>query len=340
MRLPADAIIAVTNRCNAHCLMCNVWRSTAPDLLDPVHMQKLPPQLRTINLTGGEPFLREDLGEFVAEARRRCPRAVITISTNAYLPDIIARKITEIRRIDPAIRLAVSLDGLGEAHDRMRGDEGAFDKAMDLINRLQADGFEGLRLSMTLTGENVDQLLGVCDLADKLSLQLGVVAAHDSLTHLGVSEPFSIPASEALDADFAQVITGWLRSWRPKMWLRAHFANYTYRYLTGRELSFKCGAGRDFFFVQADGIVYNCSVRGRRMGDLTSESWEQIWSSPPAAQARKASDRCAHGCWMICTARSVYRRRPVWAAAWIAKHKLLAHLRPRSRPASDRAAGG
>ncbi|MCK4275508.1 MAG: hypothetical protein KAX78_03275, partial [Phycisphaerae bacterium] len=75
---------------------------------------------------------------------------------------------------------------------------------------------------------------------------------------------------------------------------------------------------------------------GRRMGDLISESWEQIWSGPRAAEARKASRRCTHGCWMICTARSVYRRRAVCTAAWIAKHKLLAHL----RPGSDRAAGG
>ena len=62
---PRDAVIAVTHRCNAHCVMCNVWKSRRRDELQPEHMGKLPASLKTINLSGGEPFLRADLPEFV-----------------------------------------------------------------------------------------------------------------------------------------------------------------------------------------------------------------------------------------------------------------------------------
>jgi MoaA/NifB/PqqE/SkfB family radical SAM enzyme len=205
--------------------MCNIWKGDTPDRLLPEHMRKLPPELRTINISGGEPFLRDDLVEFVREVRGRCPAAAITISTNAFLPDRIAEKMPELRRIDPDIRLAVSLDGLGATHDRIRGVAGAYDRAIELIARLAADGYRGLRLSMTLSGENLDQLTDVAGLAGELGLELGIVAAHGAGTHLGIgSQDVAVDRIPAwLGGSFEKVIAPRLRSWRAKNWLRAHF---------------------------------------------------------------------------------------------------------------------
>jgi len=326
MDVPRDAIIAVTHRCNAHCRMCNVWRSKAPDRLLPVHMSNLPRGLRTINLTGGEPFLRPDLVDFVTKARDRCPDAKITISTNGYMPNVIRTTLEAIRRVDPHVRLALSLDGIGQAHDRVRGDRGAFNRAIRLIERLRASGFANLRLSMTISRDNADQLAGVAELADAYDLELGVVAAHDSWTHLGVTEKLAPEPTDRLAQDFYEAEEHWLRSWRPKLWVRAHFAEYTYEYLAGRPVRLPCGAGSEFFFVQADGTVYSCSVRGQKMGDLTRDSWREIWQGQAAEQARHQAAACTRGCWMICTARGLYRDHPLWVIRWIAKRKLLAHV--------------
>jgi len=342
MRPPDDAIIAVTHRCNAHCVMCNAWKSRATDALSPEHMAKLPPGLRTVNLSGGEPFLRADLPEFVRQIRRRCPGARITISTNAYLPDRIEAMMAEITDVDPSVRLAISLDGVAAAHDRVRGDGGAFDSAMALIDRLTAGRFGGLRLGMTLGPTNLDQFLGVAELAARKGLELGVVAAHAAETHLGVDRLPAPAASPEVRAQFGRVIGRWLRSWRPKQWLRAHFAYETYRRLIGRRWRGRCHAGESFFFLQADGSVYSCSVRGHRMGNLAKQDWSEIWRGPAAAEARRFARRCPEGCWMICTARSVYRARPASVAAWVLARKPAAHLGwvPMPRPPSDRPAAG
>lgn len=318
--------MAVTFRCNAHCVMCNVWKRRQADAIQPEHMRKLPPALRTVNLTGGEPFLRADLPDFVREVRARCRRAVITLSTNAYLPDRIIEMMGTIRRIDPRVRLAVSLDGIGAAHDRIRGDEGAFDRAVGLVGRLAADGFAGLRLGMTVCSLNADQFDGVAALARRHGLELGVVAAHAARTHLDVDAvpPGSMPP--CLDEQFQHALSRWLRSWRPKQWLRAHFAYHTWRRLRGRTWPFRCRAAEDFFFVQADGTVYGCSVAGRALGSLIDRSWAEIWGSPEADEARRSAARCPQACWMICTARGVYRSRAAWVVGWILKGKLLAHL--------------
>jgi len=309
--------------------MCNIWKSDAPDRLMPEHMRKLPAELRTINISGGEPFLRDDLVEFVREVRARCPKAVITISTNAFLPDRIAEQMGSLRRVDPDIRLAVSLDGLSAAHDRIRGVSGAFDRASGLIDRLAADGYRGLRLSMTLCSDNLDQLTDVARLADRLGLELGIVAAHGAGTHLGI-EPGDV-AIERIPAwlarAFEEVIAPRLRSWRAKNWFRAHFAWRTYHYLTGRLWEIRCGAGRDMFFLQADGAVYSCSVRGKEMGNIVDEDFPEIWTGRLATEAAEFVKRCPERCWMICTARSTYRAKWLGVFAWVLWNKLLAHLR-------------
>ncbi|MBS3733554.1 MAG: radical SAM protein [Phycisphaerae bacterium] len=327
MHDPVDAVIAVTFRCNAHCAMCNIWRSRREDALRPEHLDKLPASLRTINLSGGEPFCRDDLDAFVRHARRRCPRATITISTNAYTPDRIVSMMADIRRIDPAVRLAVSLDGIGPAHDRIRGDAGAFDAAVQLIDRLTADGYRRLRLGMTVSRDNVEQLAGVAELAARRGLELGVVAAHAAETHLGVSGLPAPAMPPHARRGFERLCARWLRTWRPKLWLRAHFAAGTYRRLARRPWRVRCRAGEDFVFLQADGTVYSCSVRGRALGNLIEQDWTEIARAPAVAGARQAARHCPERCWMICTARSAYRRRPWAAGGWIALNKLRAHLR-------------
>ncbi|MCG2739694.1 MAG: radical SAM protein [Syntrophaceae bacterium] len=334
MKSPADAIIAVTHHCNAHCLMCNIWRQHRHDDIKPEHMRKLPPGLKTINLTGGEPFLRSDLPEFVRQVRLRCPTGQITISTNAYTPQRIIGMMDEIRRIDPGVRLSVSLDGIGEAHDRIRGDKGVFDSVVELLDALTDDGFEGLRLSMTICDQNIDQVACVADFAASRGLEVGVVAAHPAATHLGVQQSLLHDMPPWLDKSFKRIIIDWLRTWRPKQWLRAHFAYNTYKYLIGRRWRFRCRAGKDFFFLQADGTVYSCSVQGKAMGNIITQSWEQIWHGPSADEARRFVDRCRWSCWMICTARSIYFVHPLGIAAWILARKPLAHLGRLKLPAA------
>ena len=326
MASPADAIIAVTYRCNAHCAMCNIWKGRGQDALRPEHMNKLPRGLKTINISGGEPFLRADLPEFVRCARDRCPGAQITISTNGYLPDRIVQTMDRIVAIDPSVRLAVSLDGIGEVHDRIRGDKGAFASVRELLDKLRATGYRGVRLSMTLFDENLDQLEPVAELAAECGLELGIVAAHGALTHLGVGEPPTKLKPAWLRQPFEMVIKRWLKRWHPRWWLRAHFAYGTYCLLAGCPRRSRCRAGRDFFFLQADGMVYSCSVRGEPMGNIVHRDWREIWQSPKASAARKSAESCGEHCWMICNARSVYRRSALSVIAWILTNKTLAHL--------------
>ena len=59
---PTDISIITTYRCPMQCKMCNIWKNpTDPRLeIQPEELEILP-HVKFINITGGEPFIREDL---------------------------------------------------------------------------------------------------------------------------------------------------------------------------------------------------------------------------------------------------------------------------------------
>src|SRR4030066_632482 len=93
--LPKEICLILTYRCNAKCNMCDVWHNpTRPqDEITLTDINKLPSGLRFINITGGEPFIRQDIGEIIGAIRKKTRR--IVISTNGYFTDRIIELCTK-----------------------------------------------------------------------------------------------------------------------------------------------------------------------------------------------------------------------------------------------------
>jgi molybdenum cofactor biosynthesis enzyme MoaA len=70
---PTAAVVAATLNCNARCTMCDIWRNRVRDELRPEEHAALPASLRDVNLSGGEPFLRDDLAAIVAAIAQAAP---------------------------------------------------------------------------------------------------------------------------------------------------------------------------------------------------------------------------------------------------------------------------
>ncbi|WP_247008716.1 TIGR04347 family pseudo-SAM/SPASM protein [Halorientalis litorea] len=154
-----------TKQCNLYCDHCYAAADTevAPGELSTAEGKRLLDDLAdygvpVVLFSGGEPLVREDLDELVAYAADAGIRPVL--STNGTL-------ITEERARalkDAGLQYAgVSVDGLPERNDAFRGQEGAFDAALDGIEACQSVGLKtGLRY--TITDANADDLTDVVDL--------------------------------------------------------------------------------------------------------------------------------------------------------------------------------
>ncbi|TKX78852.1 radical SAM/SPASM domain-containing protein [Halorubrum sp. SD626R] len=154
-----------TKRCNLYCEHCYAAADCegASNELSTAEGKALIDDLAEFGapvllFSGGEPLVREDLPELVAHAADRGIRPVL--STNGTL--LTRERARELKRA--GLQYAgVSVDGLPERNDRIRGEDGAFDAAVRGIEACLDVGLKtGLRY--TITEHNVADLAGVVDL--------------------------------------------------------------------------------------------------------------------------------------------------------------------------------
>jgi len=316
MSPPIDAVIAVTYRCDSRCNMCNIWQLPPGPELAPDEYRKLPRTLRDINVTGGEPFLRDDLVEIVRVLDEHCNHPRIVISTNGFERRRIMHAAPGLMKVGKRVGLAVSLDGIGEKHDEIRGIPGGFDRVVETLTQLRTIGYRNVRVAFTAQRDNVKHLGAVYDLSRQFGFQFTTSVAQNSEFYFSTDENQTVDALD-LESELRYVMRKELLSMSPKRWLRAYFYAGVVRYNVSRERILACRAGRDSFFMDPEGFVYPCLTLNQPMGSVGAQTFDEIWGGAKALEVRLRVDRCSQPCWMICTARTAMMRRPHEPARWI-----------------------
>jgi MoaA/NifB/PqqE/SkfB family radical SAM enzyme len=301
--------------------MCGIWKSPPVAELPPAAYARLPASLRDVNLTGGEPFLRDDLPEIHAAIHEACPRAQTIVSTNGLLSGKILAQLSAMRRREPNIGVAISLDGPARVHDRLRGVPGAHDRALATLRALQGENFHNIRLAFTITPQNIEELETVYNLARKLGVEFTCAVQHASDHYFQSSARPELLATAVLRRQLASLIRNELSGLSPKRWARAYFMRGIWEFVSNRSRPLPCRAGVDFFFLDPSGAMYTCNAMPFRMGVL-NERGAITLDSPEAAEAREKAARCDSGCWMICSARTAMRRNWMQVLAWALRRKL------------------
>ena len=154
-----------TKRCNLYCEHCYAAANTegAPNELSTAEGKALIDDLAAFGVpvllfSGGEPLVREDLTELISYAADNGVRPVLSTNGTLLTPELAC----ELKAA--GLKYAgISVDGLPERNDQIRGQEGAFDAAVRGIEACLDAGLKtGLRY--TITEHNVDDLVGVVDL--------------------------------------------------------------------------------------------------------------------------------------------------------------------------------
>lgn len=152
---PLSAHIKLTENCQAKCISCDYWKTRWQDGINTERAIDLIDQIsdcgiRSLRLTGGEPLLRRDLFEILKRANTSSFNSII-IQTNALLLKKLHKAINE----SPITSVCVSLDGVGETNDYIRGIEGYFDLAMEGIPLLRS---KKVTISVTLNKISAGEL--------------------------------------------------------------------------------------------------------------------------------------------------------------------------------------
>jgi MoaA/NifB/PqqE/SkfB family radical SAM enzyme len=165
---PPFLILFINSICNQKCEHCFYWRNlNRKDDLSTEELFALSRSLgriENLNLSGGEPFLRPEFGEICRQFIRQNKVRQIYVPTNAYFTEKTVKQVTEtLKEKDLELFVAeISLDGLGEFHNKFRGSPGAFDKAMQTYDALAELQKSDRRLRIhsisTATDVNMDEI--------------------------------------------------------------------------------------------------------------------------------------------------------------------------------------
>ncbi|HBG04820.1 MAG: hypothetical protein A2075_11525 [Geobacteraceae bacterium GWC2_58_44] len=313
-----DGIVAVTYRCNCKCLMCDTWKHPSPkggEIL-PRHLEKLP-RLTRLNITGGEPFIREDLDEILGVVKKKAKRVVI--SSNGLLTSRILDVMGRHR--DVGIRL--SFDGVGETHDAIRGVRGSHDRALETLRGLKSLGIRDLGIAVTISDRNAGELVPLFALARREGVELATAILHNA--YYFHKEDNEIRDKALVGEGIEGLIRAYLASSSPKDWFRAYFTRGIVEHMHGRQRPLKCTMACDSFFVDPYGLLRPCNVMDFPFGNLGEAGFDAIWNGPQAAEARRRVACCPSNCWMIGSVGHLMRQQ-VWSPfAWIVRNKWLGH---------------
>lgn len=316
-----DGSIIVTYRCPMRCKMCNIWENPTrkEEEFKPGLLTKLP-RMNSVNITGGEPFVREDIEEIVRILMTKTDR--IVFSTSGFYSD----RILALAEKYPRLGFRISLEGLSVKNDELRGREGGFDKGLRTLLALRRLGVKDIGFGITVSNNNSEDMLHLYELSRNLKMQFATASFHNSYYfHKYDNQVTNI---DEVAANFDELIQRLMKENSPKSWFRAFFNLGLINYVKGGRRMLPCEAGTENFFVDPWGNVLPCNGMEKNcwfetMGNLHDVAdFMDIWTSEKAARVREKVANCPKSCWMIGSASPVMKKYIRQVAPWVVKNKL------------------
>jgi MoaA/NifB/PqqE/SkfB family radical SAM enzyme len=270
----------VTSACNARCAFCfnleNVenWSSRKASELTLAEVEQIArnfKRLPYLNISGGEPFIRPDLPDVIEAFHVHCKTQWVTIPTNASLTSRVVELTQEILARCPTLFLTiqVSIDGLGETHDKSRKISGGFDAMVRTLQTLAGlrRWYPNLRLQIATAFDDfnvgqMEEIIRFCRERLDYDQQMFYLIRDTgelitrSKNHLVPAFLSTLAANEAHET----------RNRKPTLWSRAVRAlqNVTYgdfvRIREKGEFLRPCHATRKFVTLYDDGQISPCEV--------------------------------------------------------------------------------
>jgi len=312
---PINITVSVTNLCNSRCKTCFIWK------LYDGHSKLMHDEFKTwefertfqsigkepiwFTLSGGEPFLRHDIVKICEAICEFCSPYIVNIATNGLLPRVIEGSTKKILEQCDDVQLIVnlSLDGIGEKHDRIRGIKGNFDRCMDTfqrLRRLKADfcNFH-VGIHSVISKYNIDDVLGLYEFVRELGPDSYITEVAEERTELftvnsGITPDPALYA-KTIDALSGRIRNDYLRSkgfiYRVAQALRLTYYEIVAQELWRHEQVVPCYAGYASCQITPYGDVWPCCVLGydKSMGNLRESDFDfkKIWFSRKAGEVRE-----------------------------------------------------
>jgi len=267
---PLSAHLKLTENCQAKCISCDYWKSRWQDGLDTNRAVELVNEIgaagiHSLRFTGGEPLLRKDLFDILGKADTS-PFKQIILQTNGLL----IKKLHKEINASPINRVAVSIDGLKETNDLIRGIRGYFDLGLEGIRMLRG---KDLVLSVTLNRISAGELERLAEVAAGAGATIEYNILSQSLYFLKDADLASMWPEQSDVEEIAKFLRETLK--RP-----AYEVDYITRYYKKEGVSEPpCVLGYLQVFVLSNGDVLTGCYPLKPVGNVLRDKLENILAS-------------------------------------------------------------
>lgn len=267
---PLSAHIKLTENCQARCISCDYWKSRWQDAISTDRAIALLNEIHALGITGlrftgGEPLLRRDFFEIMRRADASRFKTII-VQTNGLLLKKLHREIND----SPITKIAVSIDGLKETNDQIRGIRGYFDLGIEGIKLLRN---KEIVLSVTLNRLSAAELKGLAVAASEIGARLEFNILSRSLYFLAGADLDSMWPTKSDIAEIAKFLSETAR--RPE-----YEVDYITRYYNREKLAEPpCVLGYLQVFVLSNGDVLTGCYPLKPVGNILQDDLANILES-------------------------------------------------------------
>jgi len=333
---PVYLLMFVTNRCTAACDHCFYWRELNTKVkqeLTPVEYEKLARSLGPmfqVTFTGGSPELRHDLPEIVEQFYRHCSPSQMTFCMLGNATDRILSQTEAMLKQCPDQRfnIAISLDGLGEEHDRLRRLPGLFDRAIATIRQLGSlrKHWPNLHIGIGITVHGLNYRT-----AERTSKWVRENLPINVLKPILVrGDPMNRETlNEVCKTSYLKVVSqdrSWIDGSRGGIFSPMDFIVYAKeamqrtvisRISHGTTAGFKCGGARETAVIYPTGDVAGCELRDDVLGNIRDVNYQfsRIWFNDRSDEFRRTVGKVSQceGCYHHCfLAPAMFRTPALW----------------------------
>jgi len=297
--------------------MCNIWKKEAAGELGLEEIERFFKKSNSfswVGLTGGEPFLREDIAEVIKIISDNCKELfAIHFATNGTLTDKIMDVIEGTLKYKRNIKLVftLSIDGPPHLHDEIRGLEGSWARCIGTFRGLRKIKAVRARIGTTLSHYNFDRFP---DIFTALRGAYPPLRFDDITINIFHKSLFYYNNGHMPELNYLSIIKAIDRILEmdkdpPSInnFLRRSYLKLYKRYARSKKPPLKCQALSATCLLGPQGDIYPCGIHGLKVASIQEYNYDlgKIWLNP---QIEGLSVACSKGacpsCWSPCDAYS------------------------------------
>lgn len=296
---PTDFVMEATPRCNLRCKMCFFDRnltvkSKEMDIKELKSMFDRLPSMKRINLTGGEPFVKQELFDIIKYLETKGVFVFIT-SNGTLINEEKAEKLKHFKNMDG---IGISLDGTKETHNIIRNANYAFDSAINSVKLLKNDMF--IVITTVFQEDNIHQLSDLINLLADLGFNHFLLEHErryikedidESAKALGFPvSSFELRFNDTLNPGYSfeelKKALQEAEKTAKKRGVKIYYLPEIFKKRMGDCYNFKVRDKGRYFCremfkarIDARGNVFHCPAIRHNFGNILEKPFEEIWNS-------------------------------------------------------------